>query len=81
MYYQSVDSRFHAALWSCRERFACQIYSQSPITQFLQGPITMHGKCMYSPLYKGARFDQQMFLRAFLTEWNTLTKKVLGMYL
>ncbi len=57
MYYQSVDSLFHAALWSswsCRERFKYQIYSQSPITQFLpclQDPIlvTMHGKCMYSP--------------------------------
>ncbi len=23
MYYESVDSRFHAALWSCRERFTC----------------------------------------------------------
>ncbi len=21
--YESVDSRFHAALWSCRERFTC----------------------------------------------------------
>ena len=48
MYYESVDSHFHAALWSCRERFTCQIYSQSPITQFLQGPITMHRE-MYVP--------------------------------
>ncbi len=23
MYYESVDSRFHAALGSCRERFTC----------------------------------------------------------
>ena len=49
MYYESVDSRFHAALLSCRERFTCYIYSLSPITQFLQGLITMHGKCMFSP--------------------------------
>ncbi len=48
-YYKSVDNHFHAALWSCRERFTCLIYSQSPITQFLQGPITMRRKCMYSP--------------------------------
>ena len=26
------------------------MYSQSPITQFLQGPTTMHWKCMYSPV-------------------------------
>ena len=45
--WERVDSRFHAALWSRRERFTCLIYSQSPITQVLQGPITMHGKCMY----------------------------------
>ncbi len=23
MYYEGLDSRFHAALWSCRERFTC----------------------------------------------------------
>ena len=44
-YYESVDSSFHAALWSCREPFRCQIYSQLPITHFPQGPITVHGKC------------------------------------
>ncbi len=29
-------------------RARLDIYSQSPITQFLQGPITMHGKCIFS---------------------------------
>ncbi len=49
-YYESVD--IHTALRSLRERFTCQIYQiyrQSPITHFLQGPITVHGKCMFSP--------------------------------
>ncbi len=55
MYYESMGSHHHAALWSCRERFTCQIYSHATNRAFYTGPITMitvHGKgCTnkYSP--------------------------------
>ncbi len=42
MYYESVDSRFHTALWSCKERFMCYMYNldiQSVTNQaFSTGP-------------------------------------------
>ncbi len=40
MYSESVDGCFHAALWSCRECYTCQVYSQPPITNFYRAQVT-----------------------------------------
>ncbi len=70
VYYESVYTRFHVALWSCRERFACQISSQSPITHFLQGPKPVHRRYMCSPLQYAACFKLHIH-----------TRRLIGLYL